>query len=145
MADSALEPAVWQSGKRPGSIPLEIASLHPRGKSDHVDCVRRHPDVDLFEAGLEALFELTEELPVFRLVSDIDGHAQGIIPINLFSMLPKAADDLGLPSNCSKLAPQLKQCLADQFLRHGLPIIEPQRQENLVATRGAHKCQARQR
>jgi hypothetical protein len=72
-------------------------------ESDHVNGVRGHPDVNLPEARLEAFFELTEELAVFRQVGHINDDAHGVILVNLVWMLPPPTNDLRFPSHGPEL------------------------------------------
>ncbi len=107
--------------------------------------MRGHPDVDLTESRLEAFLELTEELAVFRQIVHVNNDAHRVILENLTFMVPSPVNDLRFPSHRTELILEFEQCVSNGRVGHGLTVIEPQRQECLVAAPGAYRWQAPRR
>jgi hypothetical protein len=61
-------------------------------KSENINRVRGHPDVELLKARLQALFEIAEERQTLREVGNIDEQALKLVAIGLAFVTPVAAN-----------------------------------------------------
>jgi hypothetical protein len=68
-----------------------------------IDRVRRHPDVDLPEAGFQSFLELAEEVSVLRHVVNINDNAHGVVFEHLVLMVPFTSHGLGFPHHGAEL------------------------------------------
>jgi len=97
------------------------------------------PDVELLETLLQSLFELDEELAVFRRVFHSHPNACEFLPKNLSIMFPLTLDRLRVLGSGVKPFADSPLCVSDKLLRHGFTVIELEWQKNFVATIFFHK------
>jgi hypothetical protein len=110
--------------------------------SDDINGVGGYPDVDLPKSGFHPLLESREELAIFRTVSHISKNAdQFVVKLGLL-VLPNPTNDLGFPRYRTKSVAQFGQGFADHGPGHRTTVIEPQREQDFVATPFAHRWQA---
>src|SRR5437899_3259919 len=97
-----------------------------------------HPDLNLSEPGLQMTFQADEKLAVLWVIRHIHEDPDQVVAEFDSLVLPNAVDDLRLPRNRPETLFQLNERFADQTPRHSLAVIEPERQQDFVATRVAH-------
>ena len=71
--------------------------MRSTGGSNHIERVRRDPDVELLKAALERFFEALEKLAMLRAIRNVDKKSHEVVLINGAAVLPCAADGLCLP------------------------------------------------
>ena len=98
---------------------------------DRISC---HPDVDLLESFLQPLLELEKEPATFGLIGNIDEDPDQVIAVRLALVPPEAAYRLRHGRHGPELLLELEQCLGDEVVGHRLAVIEPQREQDLVAS-----------
>ena len=108
--------------------------LERRRRLQDLDRVGRHPDLDLLEAALQPLLELEEETAMLGLVGDIDEDPNQVVAVSLALVAPEAADRLRLGRDGPELLLPFEQGLRDEVVGHGLAVIEPEREQDLVAS-----------
>ena len=123
-----------------------MASPSVRGGSEerrdflqHLDGGTGQPDIELAEAPFELFFEGSEEgVNLFALFS-VHINPDEIIPKALSAPTPAPMNNLGLAADCSETILQFLHGLGKEGLGHRFAVIEPQRNEDLVASPVFHK------
>src|SRR5436309_346436 len=90
-----------------------IEILSGTERSDRLDRIGGHPDVDLLKSRLQPVLKLLEEYEVFREVRDVDKHSGEFVLVRLTLMLPKAADGLSFRRYGSESLLQFQQRVSD--------------------------------
>ena len=90
------------------------------------------------KSSLELFFPLAKEPARFNVVLHIDKNSGKIVAVEMTFVLPGSADDLGLLSDGAELPAQLQERLPNQFVGHRFAVIEPERQQDFVATQAVH-------
>jgi hypothetical protein len=80
------------------------------------------------------LREIEEKLAMFGVLRDIDEDSDQVVAIGLSLVPPEAANHLGLGRDSAEALLQFQQGLRDEVIGHGLAVIEPKREQDLVAT-----------
>jgi hypothetical protein len=88
---------------------------------NHVDRVRRDPNVKLLESRFQALLETLEELAMTRFVGHVHEEAGQIIVVRNTTLLPSAPQRLCFPGSRAELGSQFRKRLDEQRLWHGAP------------------------
>ena len=97
----------------------------PRRGSEDVDGIRRNPDDELLEAGLESFLQAPEELDALRRVRNVHEHPRQVVAVGLPLLLPEPVDRLGLGRHGTEPLLEFEQRVGDQVRRHRLAVIEP--------------------
>src|SRR5262245_15863525 len=112
-------------------------------RSDDLDEVGGHPDVELLEPSLELFFVSDEELAVIWSIGNIENNAHEVIAVHFTLMLPEAANHLRLGGDGSEVLAEFQQRLTDEAIGDGLAIVKPQGQKDLEPPeRTAHRWPA---
>jgi hypothetical protein len=104
-----------------------------RFRLQDLDRVGRHPDVDLPESRLQPFLECEKELAMLGLVRDIHKDADQVIAVRLAFVPPQAADGLRLGRDGPDPLLQFEEGVGHEVVWHGLTVIEPEREQDLVA------------
>jgi hypothetical protein len=78
--------------------------------------------------------ELKKKQSMFGVVRDVNEHTDQVVPVRLTFVPPEAADRLCLGRHGPEMLFQFEQSVGDKIVWHGLPIIEPERQQDLVSS-----------
>ncbi len=74
-------------------------------RSDYVDGVGRHPDIELLEPAHNPALEVHKEGAALRFIRNVDEYPHKIVPEDLLLMLPKATNGLRLTRDGAKPLP----------------------------------------
>jgi hypothetical protein len=106
----------------------------------HFDRIGGHPDIQLPESGFQSFLEMNKELAACKHIFGVNKYSHQIITINLGLVLSHSADGLSLAGDSSKPFAQFHEGCSNHFIRYGLTVIEPERQEYFESPkRSAHK------
>jgi len=94
-------------------------------RSDDLDRIGRHPDIDLLKPFANLFLELREELAVLGRVRHIDERAHQVVAEYLVLVLPQSTNRLRFARDRSEPLAQLKHRVGNRLVRHGAAVVKP--------------------
>ena len=84
-----------------------------------------HPQFELLETHLPALFELPHPVPILPAIGDVHDDPDKIVPVGYSSMTPVTLDLLCLVAGGTEVVDNLKNCIGYPLSWNVAPVIEP--------------------
>ena len=137
--------AAWPEAEKDRTrLNLYAADIYSaKGWLEHFNGMTGQPKVELLEPRFEPSFEVSEESPNFCILFGIHVNPNEVVAEGLTAAAPASLDDLRLTTHRAEAILQFLDGLGQERLGHAAAVIEPQRQQDLVASPIFHKRRSR--